>query len=259
MKYIKSILAIVFFSIVSIKCVNAAMCEKVYSADSAFNIAKTGAQLDFSKDGFGYMSPDYITAYYNALTKLKNVTRTNPNFIICADREPNAFAMNLNGAQIVGISLGMIEATSGDEDVAAVVLGHEIAHHNLNHRQRRELASDVLGLIGGVIGLTADIAIYATYGVETSLGRNLSNMGSNLIYSKFSRDHEREADEIGFNYLISAGYNPRGSLKLADKFLAYGHNSSGLFFDSHPGWGERKELFNDLIAEYEQGSNKVLN
>jgi predicted Zn-dependent protease len=67
--------------------------------------------------------------------------------------------------------------------------------------------------------------------------------------SKFSRDNEREADEQSYKYMVATGFNPEGSVKLANLFTEKKMTSSGLFFDTHPGWEERGERIKTMIAK----------
>jgi hypothetical protein len=137
--------------------------------------------------------------------------------------------------------------TNGDDDMAAAVIAHEVSHHTLGHRERGQSSQFALDLVTGILGVLADAAIQSRYNIQNStIGRDIASVGSNLISSKFSRDYEREADENGFKYMVAAGYNPEGGLRLANSFIQKGFSSSsGWFNDTHPGWDERAERFKD--------------
>jgi len=77
----------------------------------------------------------------------------------------------------------------------------------------------------------------------------LAQFGTTLVSRKFSRDQEREADQTGFDYMVRAGYDPRGSIALSQRMLALSKRGGSTgFFDTHPGWTERKESFEQMIA-----------
>jgi TPR repeat protein len=136
---------------------------------------------------------------------------------------------------------------NGDEDMAAAVIGHEIAHHTKNHRLRAQQSELVTNIISSLIGLYIEARVQQTYRIK-GVGTNVAAIGSVLTISKFSRDHEREADEVGFRYMIDAGYNPEASIRLAEALLNKGSRGTGLFYDTHPSWDERAARFKTLIA-----------
>ena len=49
--------------------------------------------------------------------------------------------------------------------------------------------------------------------------------------------------------MVATGFNPEGSIKLANLFTEKKMTSSGLFFDTHPGWEERAERIKTIIAK----------
>src|SRR5205807_7072361 len=79
------------------------------------------------------------------------------------------------------------------------------------------------------------------------LGMNVGRLGANLISTKFDRNQERQADEAGFRYMVDAGFNPLGAVRLAEIMQRHGGGGIGLFFDNHPGWPERTARFQALI------------
>lgn len=191
-----------------------------------------------------------LEVFYQAKEKISRIAGISPKFVICNDLAPNAFAMNRDGGDVIGVSLGMLNFANGDEDMAAAVIAHEVSHHTLGHRERGQSSQFALELVTGILGILADAAIQSRYNVQNStIGRDLASVGSNLVSSKFSRDYEREADENGFKYMVAAGYNPEGGLRLANTFIQKGFSTgSGWFNDTHPGWDERAERFKTMIA-----------
>jgi TPR repeat protein len=120
-----------------------------------------------------------------------------------------------------------------------LVLGHIAAAE-----QRRALFT-VLGELAGVILEVKTQTKTNVQGVGLEVGR----LGASLISYKFDRDQEREADKTGFAYMVDAGFNPLGAVRLAETMQRYGAGGIGLFFDNHPGWPERTERFQSLIRE----------
>lgn len=123
---------------------------------------------------------------------------------------------------------------SASEDALAFLLGHELAHIMDYHYQ-----SDALGTLfsGGVVGLELVMQIRATVG-EIRGEKVAGDEKSQTLYNRFlaakaieehiispswTRSQESEADLLGFELMIRAGYNPNAAYEFLD-FL-YGYES----------------------------------
>ena len=143
----------------------------------------------------------------------------------------NAFALP-NGS--VYFHLGML-ARLQNESQLATVLAHEGAHFVNRHslRQMRSVKSgtavaQVIKIAG--VPLVGDLAVISSmYG--------------------YSRDLEREADEVGWERLVAAGYDSKEAAKTFEHLLAEAKaldTKEPFFFSSHPKLAERIESFQEL-------------
>ncbi len=263
MRYIAFILLFLSsFSSFAEVCKHIVDGDKLVSAISKRNPSEV-ISLDKNKH-FSNFQNNHLQVFYDAKEKMQRVTNLSPKFIVCGDSAPNAFAMRKDGEDIVGVTLGMVNMINGDPDMAAAVMGHEFAHHTLNHRESMQTSYYITTFVTAILGIALDVAINASanknnsgYGNKrrntqpyySTIGRDLSFIGAGLLLSKFSRDHEREADEKSYQYMVTTGFNPEGLIKLANIFTEKRLTSSGLFFDSHPGWEERGERIKTIIAK----------
>jgi predicted Zn-dependent protease len=72
----------------------------------------------------------------------------------------------------------------------------------------------------------------------------------------YSREHEREADEIGYQRLVAAGYAPRESIRTFEHLQAEikaADIKEPFFFASHPKLQERIDNFSELIKDANNG------
>ncbi len=164
---------------------------------------------------------------------------------IIEDASLNAFA--LPGGN-VALHTGLILTADSPEEVLGV-LAHELSHVTEQHGMR--------GIVQG-LGLYAIVSTF--FGDVSGLAAILVNNAPFLLSQKFSRDHEREADEQGFRYLEAAKLNPRGMIsffekmrreeeKLRDK-LPGGEALDALsFLSTHPATTERTERLEKLLAK----------
>jgi predicted Zn-dependent protease len=133
---------------------------------------------------------------------------------------------------------GMMQVWTGlllrcrDEAQVAAILGHETGHYLRRHtlERWRDVRSKTnfsaflgLGLAAaglGYLGAAADLALVAS------------------LFA-FSRDQEREADEIGLNLMADAGYTPDAAPEVWEQLLAEFKGSTAqrdksVLFATHP-------------------------
>lgn len=100
-------------------------------------------------------------------------------------------------------------ALMNDEAELAGVLGHEVGHVAAQHSKKRQSAATrntILGVLGSVLGG----AIGDGGGLLGGLGGLLQNNAmkvAQLATLGFSRSQELQADQLGVQYLVSAGYD----------------------------------------------------
>ncbi|MGE0351604.1 MAG: M48 family metalloprotease [Gemmatimonadales bacterium] len=123
-------------------------------------------------------------------------------FTVVDDPAINAFALP---GGFIFVTRGIMTHFNSEGELAAV-LGHEIGHVTARHSVRQISRAQVaqLGLGIGMI-LSEDIAKFG----------GLASQGLGLVFLKFSRDDESQADRLGFKYALQAGYDVRA---MADVF-----------------------------------------
>ncbi len=156
----------------------------------------------------------------------------------------NAYATNQTGVNVVVMSLGMVNLFAGENDMYAAVVGHELAHLVRGHLDEGKSRDTVLGLIGFVAGIAIDVSLASRYRVSTDLGRQLAGLGATMLSRKYSRDQEREADQLGVKWMHQAGYDPQASVRLWQRMPA----GSDSFLATHPSSDERAESISAYIA-----------
>lgn len=153
-------------------------------------------------------------------------------------QEINAFALP-NGS--VYVTTGLI-ARFQNEAQLATVISHEGAHFLYRHSYQQEEAAKTAAAFGLVVAM-----------LGVPLAGDLIAASSMFGYS---REHEREADRIGYERLVAAGYDARESVKTFEHLLAEIKASDikePFFFASHPKLGERIESFTELSKNAKGG------
>lgn len=187
----------------------------------------------------------YVASITNRLLPALPNTGYQFKFHIMRDTNINAFAMP--GGYVV-ILTGLLERAARPEQVAGVV-AHEIAHVTLKHGIRNIIES--AGLM---------IVVAAVFGDIQGLGGIVVEGSRYLMQQKFSRDFEREADEVGWEYLRKAEIDPRGMIEFFET-LREMEQSGGMAMEgglsllsTHPATSERIER---LRAKWEAEPSKA--
>ena len=162
------------------------------------------------------------------------------SFRIVDDPAVNAFA--LPGGYIY-LTRGILAHFNATAEMAGV-LGHEIGHvtarHSVNQMSKAQLAGLGLGLGAA---LDPSVARYA----------NLTSAGVGILFLKFGRDDERQADDLGFRYLGKAGYPQEAMVDVFQMLQAAGGgDGSGRapgWLSTHPSPENREERIAALLAE----------
>ena len=166
-----------------------------------------------------------------------------PKLLITKQSGPNAFVtLDKDKQPVMVMNTEMLKLVGDDDDLMATVIGHEIGHLYGEHLTKGRETSAVVGFLGALAGLLVDVN-QAQKGVDTGgLGMQLGGVGASLVNAKFSRDQEREADELGLTRMARASFNPTAAPRLWAIMEAQGGGGSGLWMSSHPSNSERQAI-----------------
>ena len=137
----------------------------------------------------------------------------------------------------MGVTRGIVTELASEAELAAL-LGHEMGHVNARHAAQREGQSMLAQ--AAVAGLTiAAVATDSSWGGLAAVG---SQIGASALLASYSRDNEREADALGQDYMVRAGYPASGMTQLHGLLVREAKETPSLLetmFSSHPMSGER--------------------
>ena len=105
-----------------------------------------------------------------------------------------------------------------NEAELAGVLGHEVGHVAARHSQRRQQKAQQNSLLG-VLGAVLSGVFLGNSQLGQQLGQ-IAMQGSQMLTLKFSRNQELQADELGIQYLDTAGYDPRAMSTVLNSLAA---------------------------------------
>lgn len=176
-------------------------------------------------------------------------------FNVVDSNEPNAYA--LPGGKL-SITRGLISKMESEDQLASVI-GHEIGHVTARHAVVQASRQQVLGALLGVGGAVLEGTGTPGAGAISMAGQ----VGATLLVQKYSRDQERQADELGMKYMTAAGYNPRAMVETFEILQAASKQEPSKFetlLASHPVTSERIATSQQRLASgYTEAQTRPLN
>jgi predicted Zn-dependent protease len=171
-------------------------------------------------------------------------------FRVVATREINAFALP---GGFLFVNAGTIAAARNEGELAGV-LAHEIAHAALRHgttqASKAQIAQMGLGILGSIAGS----------GDNPDIGRAVSaigGLGANMLFLKFGRTAEKQADLEGARILAEAGYDPRDMANFFKTLEAEGGQRVPEMLSDHPDPGNRIKYIVEEIPKLPVAKNPV--
>jgi beta-barrel assembly-enhancing protease len=166
---------------------------------------QVNAQLPIVQD---HAINQYLSNLGDSIAKVTNRSDLYWHFFLVNTNDFNAFA--LPGGYVY-INRGVAER-SDRMDQFASVLAHEIGHVALRHsvKQMQQMQ-----------GANVGAAVLCTLtSVCNGIGGAGVQVGGGLLFAKFSRGDEAEADAAGIDELVRAGIDPTGMPQMFEKLIA---------------------------------------
>lgn len=207
-----------------------------------------GAQYDPSViSTFGvYDSPEllnFITTKGNQIREISHRPNLEFHYKILDSPVINAFAVP---GGYVYFTRGILAQLNNEAELIGV-LGHEMGHVTARHsasQQSKQQLGNIL-LAGGILFAPEEFQQFAGY----------ASQGMQLLFLKFSRDNESEADRLGVEYSSKINYDAH---KMADFFnvlnkmqMESDHAGVPTFMSTHPDPGDRYNAVNRKTEQWQ--------
>ena len=148
----------------------------------------------------GFVDDPQLQAYVAGIGKRMAAQSERPElpweFHVVNDAAVNAFAIP---GGFIYVTRGLLGYMNSEAELASV-LGHEVGHvtarHSVQQISKAQLATLGLGL-GSI--LSSDVAQFA----------GLASQGLQVLFLKYGRDAETQADQLGFRYALNLNYDVR--------------------------------------------------
>lgn len=169
------------------------------------------------------------------------------HFVILEDETINAFAAP--GGFVFVTREALKNAASEDE--LAAILAHEVAHVRRGHALGSIKKSRWAGVAKEALDTSVQLDAAALGNLTEVFEGAMDDMTDALIVKGYSRDTELEADRVGLEIMVRAGYDPRAFVAYLQKLEEHQDTGSGGFYATHPKASERIAKLEGRIAKLE--------
>ena len=199
---------------------------------------------------YGLVEDPKLIAYLNdicqRLGKVSHRPNLNYHFKILDVSVVNAFAVP---GGYVYFTRGILAGVNSEAELAGL-LGHEIGHITARHSAKQYSKAQLAQLGLGVGSIFADSSIIS----------GLAQLGMGMLFLRFSRDNERQADDLGVEYSSKLGYDATqmGSFFETLERMNPSSDRSGLpgWFSTHPSPENREQTVRGRAKEWQQELNQ---
>ena len=200
----------------------------------------------------GLYPDDALQTYVAGLGKALAARGERPSlpwtFRVVDDATVNAFALP---GGFIYVTRGLMTHLNSEAELASVV-GHEIGHvtarHTVSQITKSQLAT--LGLVAGMI-------------VRPELARfgDLAQAGMQLMFLKFGRNDEQQADDLGLRYMTREDYDPREMVEVFSVLDRLGQTSGEgrlpSWLSTHPAPANRAQRIQSEIQAQHLAGTRV--
>jgi predicted Zn-dependent protease len=149
---------------------------------------------------------------------------------------PNAFqTLDSYGRPVVGFTLALIGSARNTDEIAFVI-GHETAHHVLGHIPRVRESAMTGALVSGVLAAIA--------GADAAGIQSAQELGATVGARRYSKDFELQADALGTEIALRAGFDPLRGAAFFDRLPDPGDQ----FLGTHPPNADRRATVRATVA-----------
>ncbi len=207
------------------------------SEQEEIQIDRQYSPMQFSED-FGPVQDAALNAYVSGVGR-GMVPGTHRPHLPYSFRVVNATYINAYAfpGGSIACTRGILTSLDNEAELAAL-LGHEIGHVNARHTAEQMSKGQLSNILVGGLSTVAGVASPGLGQIAATLG----GFGAGAFLASYSRDNERQADALGTDYLVKAGYGPDGMVGLMEMLNSLHKSKPGaieLMFATHPMSDER--------------------
>lgn len=208
-------------------------------------------KLKVSENGYLHNRVDNIVSRLSSSIALSDLSINKKPYIYFVNQEKSFNAFCSMG-HVMSVNEGLFTMTDNEDELAAVI-AHEMGHGQKDHMAKSIRKKMVIEMGAGVLSSAMGASTFSNFALDLAV-----NQIDNVVIGK---KDEWQADNLAFDYLLGAGYNPGATVALwqrvEDKYGASKSSFVGEIFSpsDHPTHKQRKENYMKRVSAL--GNNRV--
>lgn len=208
-------------------------------------------KLKVSENGYLHNRVDNIVSRLSSSIALSDPSINKKPYIYFVNQEKSFNAFCSMG-HVMSVNEGLFTMTDNEDELAAVI-AHEMGHGQKDHVAKSIRKKMVIEMGAGVLSSAMGASTFSNFALDLAV-----NQIDNVVIGK---KDEWQADNLAFDYLLGAGYNPGATAALwqrvEDKYGASKSSFVGEIFSpsDHPTHKQRKENYMKRVSAL--GNNRV--
>lgn len=186
---------------------------------------------------------------YAAMSTTRGGDRPAPiagwHFVVVEDDTINAFAAP---GGYVFVTSGAIRQARNEDELAAI-LSHEVAHVVRGHAIGSIKKSRWSNVTKQFLDSSVELDPEAEKMMTDVFGGSIDDIVDGAMVKGYSKDTEFEADKVGLEIMVAAGYDPQAFVKYLRTLDSHQDTGSGGFYATHPKASERIAKLEALVAK----------
>jgi len=212
----------------------------------------------YDREGWQSGQLSGMTAYVNAVGNVvayagmdtrRDSDRPSPiagwHFVIVQDDTINAFAAP---GGYVFVTSGAVKQAQSEDELAAI-LAHEVAHVVRGHAIGSIKKSRWAGVSKQFLDSSVTLDPEAAKMMTEVFGGSINDIVDAGFVKGYSKDTEFEADKIGLEIMVTAGYDPKAFTRYLATLESHQATGSGGFYATHPKAADRIARLDKQIAK----------
>jgi predicted Zn-dependent protease len=256
----KPVQKIVAVGVILILAVSSLAPPVVFSITVKEEEDMSGQMMAMIHKYFEIVDDPSVVTYVNKIgNRILSVLPQQPfkyHFYVIKEDVYNAFA---TPAGHIFVYTGLLDAMEEEEELAGI-LGHEIAHVYCRHISQKIERSKKIGiatLAGIAAGILLGVGGAGEAASAVTMGSVAAGQSAELSYS---RENEMQADQLGLKFIIDAGYNVSGLLKILKKIRGktwFGSDQIPTYLMTHPAVEDRIAYIESWLDNYNRTSKPI--
>jgi predicted Zn-dependent protease len=188
----------------------------------------------------------YCSRIGNELAQVSHRPNLPWQFTVVDSPVVNAFAVP---GGFIYITRGILQHMNNEAELAGV-LGHEIGHVTARHSVTQISQGQLINL---------GLGLGSMFSSRFRQVGGLAQMGMQVLMLKYSRDHERQSDQLGLDYMAKCGFDPEQMSKFFQVFVGMREESGQSipnWLSSHPSPPDRIQRTSEEGARIKSASGR---